>query len=116
MRVRVNDTDLFLDTAGSRLRLEDDRWVERPALLILHGGPGFDQGYLRPGLQPLAEFAHLVFVDLRGQGRSGRPPVDTCTLEQMADDVAARSDIRTWLRGSSSAPRRPRWRRCPTAL
>lgn len=40
------------------------------------------------GLDPLAAAAQLVFVDLRGQGRSSRPPLATCTLEQMADDVA----------------------------
>jgi proline iminopeptidase len=49
--------------------------------VVLHGGPGFDQGYLRPGLAPLSSEAQLVFVDLRGQGRSSRPPVQTCTLE-----------------------------------
>ncbi|HEY3033990.1 MAG TPA: alpha/beta hydrolase [Streptosporangiaceae bacterium] len=41
-----------------------------------------------PGLAPVSRDAQLVFADLRGQGRSGRPPVQTCTLEQMADDVA----------------------------
>jgi proline iminopeptidase len=43
-------------------------------------------------MEPLAEYAQLVFVDLRGQGRSARPPVDSCTLEQMADDVAELCD------------------------
>jgi len=57
--------------------------------VVLHGGPGFDQGYLRPGLDPLSEDAQLVFVDLRGQGNSSRVALATCTLEQMADDVAA---------------------------
>jgi proline iminopeptidase len=93
LRVRVHDTDLYVDTAGSQLHPDGERLIERPAMLILHGGPGFDQGYLRPGLRPLAELAQLVFVDLRRQGRSGQPPVDTCTLEQMADDVAAVSDV-----------------------
>ena len=44
---------------------------------------------MRPGLGPLRDLAQLVFVDLRGQGRSAPVPVETCTLEQMADDVAA---------------------------
>jgi proline iminopeptidase len=57
-------------------------------MLVLHGGPGFDQGYLRPGLGTLRGDAQLVFVDLRGQGRSARVPAETCTLEQMADDAA----------------------------
>lgn len=88
MRVSVNDTELYVDVDGSQLRLEQGRLVERPTVVVLHGGPGFDQGYLRPSVGMLREDAQLVFVDLRGQGRSGRPPVETCTLEQMADDVA----------------------------
>ncbi len=89
MRVSVNDTELYLDVEGAELAVDGERLRRRPTLLALHGGPGFDQGYLRPGLRPLANDAQLVFVDLRGQGRSARPPVESCTLEQMADDVAA---------------------------
>ncbi len=89
MLVTVNRTQLYVDIDGSQLRVEDGGLVQRPAIIVLHGGPGFDQGYLRPGLGALREAAQLVFVDLRGQGRSGRPSVQSCTLEQMADDVAA---------------------------
>lgn len=89
MKIRVNDTELYVDVEGPQLHVDGDRWAERRTILVLHGGPGFDQGYLRPGLGALSRDAQLVFVDLRGQGRSGRPPVQTCTLEQMAEDVAA---------------------------
>ena len=92
MMIHVNGTELYVDVDGSQLKIEDDRLEERPTILALHGGPGFDQGYLRPGLGLLRRDAQVVFVDLRGQGRSGRPPVETCTLEQMADDVAALCD------------------------
>jgi proline iminopeptidase len=92
MHVSVNKTDLYVDVAGSQLRVEAGRLVEVPTIVVLHGGPGFDQGYLRPGLAPLSSHAQLVFIDLRGQGRSGRAPVPTCTLEQMADDVAELCD------------------------
>jgi proline iminopeptidase len=89
MRLTINDTQLYFDVDGPQLTMRSGRLVERPTIVVLHGGPGFDQGYLRPGLAPLSAWAQLLFVDLRGQGRSGRPPVPTCTLEQMADDVAA---------------------------
>jgi proline iminopeptidase len=88
MRVSISGVELYVDVAGSQLRAGDGRLAEYPTMVVLHGGPGFDQGYLRPGLDPLAASAQLVFVDLRGQGRSSRPPVATCTLERMADDVA----------------------------
>jgi proline iminopeptidase len=68
-------------------------WYERdgigPPCLVLHGGLGVDHTMYRRSLQPLAERLELVFVDHRGNGRSGRPPVETITIEQLADDAAA---------------------------
>ena len=89
MRVKVNGTEIYVDVDGAQLDVGDGMLRERPTIVALHGGPGFDHGYLRPGLAPLAGDAQVVYVDLRGQGRSGRPAIETCTLEQMADDVAA---------------------------
>lgn len=39
-------------------------------LLILHGGPGADHGYLLPQMLELARARELVFYDQRGGGRS----------------------------------------------
>jgi proline iminopeptidase len=89
MRITVNGTNLYFDVEGPELAVERRGLRARPTLVVLHGGPGFDHGYLRPGLAPLGIDAQLVFVDLRGQGRSATAPAEECTLEQMADDVAA---------------------------
>jgi proline iminopeptidase len=68
-------------------------WYERdgagPPCLVLHGGLGVDHTIYRRSLQPLASRLELVFLDHRGNGRSGRPPVETITIEQLADDAAA---------------------------
>ena len=42
-------------------------------LLVVHGGLGWDHTYLRPGLDRLATLREVVYVDLRGNGRSRRP-------------------------------------------
>ena len=89
MRIAVNHTELYFDVEGPELAATGHELHHRPTIVVLHGGPGFDQGYLRPGLRPLAGDAQLVFVDLRAQGRSAPAPLESCTLEQMADDVAA---------------------------
>jgi proline iminopeptidase len=89
MHIHVNGTDLYVDVEGAGLRIEDGTPVIRPTIVALHGGPGFDQAYLRPDLAPLADLGQLVFLDLRGQGRSAKVAPQTCTLEQMADDVLA---------------------------
>ncbi len=67
-------------------------WYERdgagPPCLVLHGGLGVDHTLYRRTLQPLTGQLELVFFDHRGNGRSGRPPLDTITIEQLADDAA----------------------------
>lgn len=89
MRITVNDTALYFDLEGAGLVPDGPGMRERPVVIALHGGPGFDHAYFKPALSVLTDMAQVVYVDLRGQGRSDRPPVETCTLEQMADDVAA---------------------------
>src|SRR5438270_449553 len=42
-----------------------------------------------PGLDLLGSRLRLVYYAQRGHGRSGRPAVDTLTIEQLADDAAA---------------------------
>ena len=39
-------------------------------LLVLHGGPDFDHGYLLPDLDRLADAFRLIYYDQRGRGRS----------------------------------------------
>ena len=89
MRVAVNGTELYVDVEGAGLVPDGPRMRQRPVVLVLHGGPGYDHAHLKPLLGPLADAAQLAYVDHRGQGRSGRPPVATCPLEQYADDAAA---------------------------
>ena len=89
MRITVNDTALYFDVEGAGLVPDGAAMRARPTIVALHGGPGFDHAYFKPALSTLTDTAQIVFLDLRGQGRSDRPPVETCTLEQMADDVAA---------------------------
>jgi len=87
MYASINDTRLYFDVDGAQLRVIDDSLTMLPTLVALHGGPGFDQGYLRPGLGRLRDLAQVIYVDLRGQGRSDHVALTSCTLEQMADDV-----------------------------
>jgi len=89
MRIRVSGVELFVDLDGRALGRRDGATVEKPVLLALHGGPGLDHANLAPWLAPLAAHAQILYVDHRGNGRSGRPPVEDCTLEAMADDLEA---------------------------
>lgn len=90
MRAKLHGTELYFDIDGAGL---DAHGNPRPTLVALHGGPGFDHGYLRGGLDPLRDDAQLLYVDLRGQGRSAPIDLDTFSLEQMADDVDALCEL-----------------------
>jgi proline iminopeptidase len=56
-------------------------------LIVLHGGPGLDHSMFRPYLDPLADEFRVLYVDLRGQGRSDRVDPAGLTLEVFAHDV-----------------------------
>jgi proline iminopeptidase len=77
----VNGTTLFYETVGSG-----------PPCLVMHGGLGFDHSYFRPDFDQLGDLVTLVYYDHRCNGRSGRPPLATLTLEQLADDAAGLAD------------------------
>ena len=57
-------------------------------IVVLHGGPDFDHGYLVPELDELAESSRLVYYDQRGRGRSagGVRPEDV-TIDTEIDDL-----------------------------
>jgi proline iminopeptidase len=79
--VAVNDTVLHVESDGTGLP-----W------LVVHGGLGVDHVLYRRTLTRLAETLRVVFFDQRGNGRSVPVDLETVTMEQLADDVAALAD------------------------
>jgi len=74
----LNDTELFYVEVGEGL-----------PCLVMHGGLGEDHSALHPWLDPLGNVMRLVYYDHRGNGRSGRPPSETITFEQLCADADA---------------------------
>ena len=76
-RIPVGKASLYARTIG-----------KGPQIIVLHGGPDFDTGYLLPELDRLAESYRLVYYDQRGRGRSveGVRPEDV-TLVSDLDDI-----------------------------
>ena len=94
MLARVNGANLFFDVEGMGLVPSGTGMVAKEACFVLHGGPGMDHSYFKPWLSPLADTMQLIYVDHRSTGRSERVALETCTIEQMADDI---EEIRTLL-------------------
>jgi proline iminopeptidase len=93
MHVRVNGVQLFFDVEGAKLVPDGPAMREKPTLLLLHGGPGFDHSIYRPAYSALADIAQVIFLDHRGNGRSEDGPSEAWNLAHWGDDVRAFCDV-----------------------
>ena len=93
MHVDVNGTRLWFDVEGARLVPEGSRMREQPCLVLIHGGPGtYDHSYFKPHFSRLSGAAQIVYLDLRGHGRSEWGDPADWSYETCADDVRAFCD------------------------
>ena len=93
MRVLVNGVRLYFDVEGAALVPDGPAMRQKPTVLLLHGGPGFDHTSYKPAYSALTDIAQLVYHDHRGNGRSEDGPQELWTLSQWGDDVKAFCDI-----------------------
>jgi len=87
VRVQVGGIKLWFDVEGSGLVPDGNSMRERPTLLLLHGGPGFDHSLFKPAYGQLADVAQVIYLDHRGNGRSDRGDPSDWRLDVWADDV-----------------------------
>lgn len=88
MRIEIEPgVRLFVDVEGLGWVPEGGVLRQRPTLLLLHGGPGFDHGGFRPFFSRFTDIAQVVYYDHRSQGRSDERPRSEWTLDTWADDV-----------------------------
>ncbi|MBO6587269.1 MAG: alpha/beta fold hydrolase [Gracilimonas sp.] len=77
--ISVNGTELYVKVMG-----------EGEALMVLHGGPGFNHDYFLPYLTPLAKHFRLILFDQRGMGRSSTNLDSTSfSIDYLVDDIEA---------------------------
>lgn len=75
--------------AGVRLHVREVESTASRATLVLHGGPGLDHTYMRPWFDDLRDVTRVLYIDLRGHGRSSPPPDgEGYTIDAAADDLA----------------------------
>ena len=93
MQVDVNGTRLWFDVEGPALVPRGDAMLERPTLVLVHGGPGsYDHSYFKPWFSRLADRMQIVYLDLRDHGRSEWGDPARWSFEACADDVRAFCD------------------------
>ncbi len=89
MFASVRGTRIYFDVEGMGLVPDGTSMRERPAAMVIHGGPGGDHSGFKPGFSPLAARMQLVFFDHRGQGRSDPADPATYTLDENVEDMEA---------------------------
>ena len=93
MQVEVNGTRLWYDVDGPLLVPDGPRMRVRPTVVLVHGGPGsYDHSYFKPEFARLSMEAQVVYLDMRGHGRSDWGDPSAWSFEACADDVRALCD------------------------
>jgi len=93
MRIEIEPgIRLYVDVESPQYVPDGPVLREKPTLLLLHGGPGFDHSGFRPYFGRVADIAQVVYYDHRGHGRSDRRPREEWTLDTFADDVVRLCD------------------------
>jgi pimeloyl-ACP methyl ester carboxylesterase len=88
MHIDVNGTRLWFDVDGPVLEPDGSEMRQRPTVVLVHGGPGvYDHSYFKPDFARLAAHAQVVYLDLRGHGRSDWGDAAAWSFEACADDV-----------------------------
>lgn len=87
MRINLGDVALWFDVSGPSVLPDGDTTLERPTLVAVHGGPGFDHINMKDGLAPLAETLQILYYDQRGHGRSDHSTAEHWNLRTWADDL-----------------------------
>jgi proline iminopeptidase len=93
MHLEVNGTRLWFDVDGPALVPDGPAMLERPTVVLLHGGPGsYDHSYFKPDFARLSTVGQVVYLDLPGHGRSEWGDPASWSFEATADDVRAFCD------------------------
>jgi proline iminopeptidase len=94
MRILIApDVHLFVDIEGPGLVPDGPNMREKPTLILLHGGPGFDHSAFKPAFSDFADIAQIVYYDHRGHGRSDPRPKEEWTLDTFADDIVRLCEV-----------------------
>jgi proline iminopeptidase len=92
-QLRAQQTERSVIAAETRISVGNTTLYSRaiglgPPVIVLHGGPDFDHGYLLPDLDQLSDVFRLIYYDQRGRGKSAEnvQPQDV-TLASDLDDI-----------------------------
>jgi len=89
VKVSIGDVGIWFDVLNAGLVTDGPVMREKPVLVALHGGPGFDHTDFKDILDPLCDLVQVVMYDHRGNGRTDDGDKARWNLGQWGDDVHA---------------------------
>lgn len=92
MRISVNGARLYVDIEGAGLVPDGPFMREKPALILLHGGPGADHSIFKPAFSALNDLCQIIYYDHLGNGRSDTGTPEDWSLARWGDDVKGLCD------------------------
>jgi pimeloyl-ACP methyl ester carboxylesterase len=93
MRINLGDVTLWFDVSGPSAVPRGGTVIERPTLVAVHGGPGWDHINMKAGLAPLANHFQILYYDQRGHGRSDLSTSEFWNLRTWANDLKQLCDM-----------------------
>ncbi|NRA21295.1 MAG: alpha/beta fold hydrolase [Oceanospirillaceae bacterium] len=86
--IEFDDSLSYTEINGYKFHTQIVGDPDTPTVIVVHGGPGGDYGYLK-SLAALSQDHRVIFYDQRGSGLSPRETKNKLTLEQNLADLHA---------------------------
>lgn len=83
----IGDAKLYYEIYGNELEFTDDGLIEKPSIVVMHGGPGVDHTFEVEFSRECAPFAQVILYDHRGNGRSTGDDPSQWNLTQWTEDI-----------------------------
>jgi len=88
MFITINNCRLFFDVYGSKLKITPTTVIEKPTMIVLHGGHGMvDHTLYVEFWSQFSDLVQVIFLDQRGCGRSDHRNTSEWNLQYWAEDV-----------------------------
>jgi len=89
MRIEVNGARIFFDVEGAKLVPEGTTMREKPTLLLLHGGPGFDHSGFKPEFSSFADMAAFLIGEVMSLIQNDKIGTDLIALAKGVKELIA---------------------------
>lgn len=89
MKAKIRGTEIYFDVAGMHIAPHGHNLIEKPAIFLIHGGPGGNHIHFKYDSIELQKYAQLIFIDQRGCGWSKKTKKSDYTLDNNIEDIEA---------------------------